>query len=88
MRKDIQDQIDKLIKSLPSGKNILGEVTTHELDGYIIYRKNDDEGLFVSHRVFFVNTISKRISKPSFEVIYKTKWELHPDSLKELEEIQ
>ena len=87
MRKDIQEQIDKLIESFPSGKNILGEVVIHELDGYVIYWEGNDRTSLISNRVFFVNTITERISRPSFEVIYDTKWELHPDSLKELEEI-
>ena len=87
MRKDIQEQVDKLIDSFPSWKNILGEVVIHELDGYVIYWEGNDRTSLISHRVFFVNTITKRISRPSFKVIYDTKWELHPDSLKELEEI-
>ena len=87
MRKDIQEQVDKLIDSFPSGKNILGEVVIHELDGYVIYWEGNDRTSLISHRVFFVNTITKEMVKPSFKIRYKTKWELHPDSLKELEEI-
>ena len=87
MRKDIQEQIDKLIESFPSGLNLLGEVILHELDGYIIYWNDNDMGSLISHRVFFVNTITKEMVKPSFKIRYKTKWELHPDSLKGLEEI-
>ena len=87
MRKDIQDQIDKLIESFPSGLNLLGEVTLHELDGDIIYLNDNDMDSLIRHRVFFVNTITKEMVKPSFKIRYKTKWELHPDSLKELEEI-
>lgn len=64
MRKDIQEQVDKLIDSFPSGKNILGEVVIHELDGYVIYWEGNDRTSLISHRVFFVNTITKRISRP------------------------
>ena len=88
MRKDIQEQIDELIKTLPSGVTILGETLYDEAYRFVTYKKKCDYMCLVQHRILFIKTATKIISKPYFEVIYKTKWELHPDSLKELEEIQ
>ncbi len=82
MRKDIQEQIDKLVNTLPNSNSI-----TDKVNRFVTYLKKEDNQCLIQHRIFFIKTATKRISKPSFKVVYKTQWELHPDSLKELEEI-
>lgn len=88
MRKDIQEQVNSLIETLPNGIKILGQTLYDEAYRFVTYKKNGDYMCLVQHKILFIKTATKRISKPSFEVIYETKWELHPDSLKELEEVQ